>query len=249
MAINRGRFGLADAYCREAMTLAEQAGDEGLQAWVRGTQSFGAYYAGDFPRALDFARGGLRHANGGPQAVRLLINGVARALGKMGDARGVIETVAEAYKVLEGTRVPDGLSPCISLGPYSAARLAANAATAFLALGDVDRVLEFAGQVEELVEASESDWSRALVRIDVATALLRSASPEVEHAMELGTEALAATAGKPIRSVWQRLRELDIQASPWSQEPEVREFDEHLRSWMSQPEHQAACGDQELTTR
>lgn len=47
MAVNRGRFRLASAYASEAFEMARFVGDEGLQAWVRGTQSFAVYYAGD----------------------------------------------------------------------------------------------------------------------------------------------------------------------------------------------------------
>jgi len=40
MAVNLGRFAHADAYSTEAYALGREAGDRGLMAWVRGTQSF-----------------------------------------------------------------------------------------------------------------------------------------------------------------------------------------------------------------
>jgi transcriptional regulator with XRE-family HTH domain len=89
MCVNRGRYPLARAYCKEAFMLGDLADNPEIQAWVRGTQSFCEYYAGDFTAAANLAVDGLQYAGDGPQAVRLLINGQARALAKLGDLVGV----------------------------------------------------------------------------------------------------------------------------------------------------------------
>src|SRR3989442_5159481 len=60
-----------------------------LQAWVRGTESLSAYYQKRYTDALELARDSQRHAHGGPQTIRLAVHGEARALGRMGDRRGV----------------------------------------------------------------------------------------------------------------------------------------------------------------
>jgi len=244
MAVNRSRFPLAAAYCREAFGLADVVGDRGLQAWVRGTGSFAAYYHGDYRRSLDLARDGLRYAGDGPQAIRLAVNGEARALARLGEAyrHEADRAVGYAFALLDRIEVPEGLTACISFEPYSVGRAAANAATAYLSLGDTAEVLRYADQVDTVIETSESAWSRALVRLDVATALLRQPRPDVEHAMSLGVQALSTSAGNPIRSIWQRSRELHAASSQWPSLPAVREFGDCLRAWSARPDTQAVSG-------
>ncbi|MGH2709466.1 MAG: XRE family transcriptional regulator, partial [Actinomycetota bacterium] len=194
MAVNCGKFLFAEAYCAEAFALATDGEDPDLQAWVRGTESLSAYYQKRYADALEAARDGQRHARRGPQAIRLAINGEARALGRLGDRRGVDEAVERAYARLSELPARGGLTPCISFEPYSEARVAANAATAYLSLGATSKVLDYAAQIESPVEESDSDWSRSLVRLDVATALIRQRQPDVEHVAEVGMRALQASA-------------------------------------------------------
>jgi tetratricopeptide (TPR) repeat protein len=242
MAVNCGRFPLAAAYCEEALHLAVRVDDSDLRAWVRGTQSLAAYYLGRFDDALHLARAGQGAAKGGLQAIRLAVNGEARALGRLGDRRGVDEAVGRAFQLAEVAPIPAGLTPCISFEPYSRARIAANAATAFLSVGDASRALEYADQVETLVDASDSVWSRSLVRLDKAAALLRQERPDVEQAMRLGGEALIASADRPIRSVWQRAHELHAEAALWHRLGVVREYGEALQSWRARPASRVAAG-------
>jgi len=238
MAVNAGRDSLAEAYCAEAEKLASAIGAQDLLMWIAGTRSLNAYYLGDFATAAGWADAGIDLAPGHPQAIRLLANGRARALGKMGDRKGVERALAEAEELTVRHRPPGGLTSCISFAPYSPARTLANAATAHLALGDTKRVLECAGRIDDLVERSDSAWSRALVRLDVATALLNGASPDVEHAMTIGQQVLATGSGPPIRSVVQRVGELNALTAHWRGQPEVREFAEALQSWRATPQNQ-----------
>ena len=92
-----------------------------------------------------------------------------------------------------------------------------------------------AQQIDDLVEHSDSAWSRSLVRLDVSTALLQQSLPDLDHAMSLGREALVLCGDAPIRSVWQRAQDLYQQAQPWRDQPSVREYGEELRAWSSQP--------------
>lgn len=80
MAVNLGNFSAAQAYGSEAFELARFIEHDELSAWVRGTQSFGAYYAGDYRRSLTLAQDGQRYAKSGTQAVRLAVNGEARGI-------------------------------------------------------------------------------------------------------------------------------------------------------------------------
>lgn len=208
MAVNRGMFGRAKMYCREASAIATRTEDCDLQAWVLGTESFCAYYEGRFTESVVLAREGIRLSGQRPQSIRLYSNGLARALGKLGDAAGVAEAIDRATEIATGHKSGPGLTPALTFAPYGEARLMANAATAYLSAGDYEQALQFGQYVEDRVDESDSVWSRSLVRLDVATALIQRQSAEVEHAVQLGMEALAASSDRPIRSVWQRAHEL-----------------------------------------
>ncbi|WP_327141353.1 hypothetical protein [Nocardia sp. NBC_01327] len=108
--------------------------------------------------------------------------------------------------------------------------MAANAATAYLSAGDYERTLEYGHQVEALVDESDSVWSRSLVRLDIATALIKSNSPDVEQAVHLGSQALVYSEERPIRSVWQRAHEFGTATQSFDAS-EVREYRVTLHDW------------------
>lgn len=237
MAVNTGRPVVAEAYCTEASLLAQEADDVELQMWVLGTRSFGLYYQGRYNEADAAAAAAITMAPSNPQVIRLLINGRARALARMGQSGNQAEKmVGEALSVSSRTNgLPDGMSSCIAFAPYSPARTMANAVTAFLSLGKACQVLDHARQLDDLVESSHSQWSKALVRLDVASALIAKQSPEVEQAMVLGREALEMTSAVPIRSVGQRAHELAVQVGPWAKNSEVEDYRQQLREWRARP--------------
>lgn len=237
MAVNSGAaFEVVDAYCVEAESLAREIADTPLQMWAAGTRSLGLYYQQRYAEADAAALAGIELAPQSGQAIRLHVNGRARALARLGDRRGTEEAIGQAFRLSESqSALPDGLTSCIAFTPYSVARSLANAVTARLSLGDSSEVLTYASQIDSLIERSDSDWSRALVGLDVATALLQRESPEIEHAMALGRSALRAGTTAPIKSVWQRANELYAKASRWHALPDVGDYAEELRMWRSQP--------------
>ena len=208
MAVNRGRYPLARAYCTEAFTLGDYAEDPDLQAWVRGTQSFCEYYAGDYMAAVDLARDGARYAGTGPQLVRLAINGEARALAKLGDAPGVHLAVERAYQATDANELVPGVSPCISFGGYSLARTASNAVTAYVDLGSPSDAATHAEIAMPEFEASDSLWSQSLIRLDLAKAIVVGKDGDLEEAAALAHRALTISRQNPIASVVKRSREL-----------------------------------------
>ncbi|WP_239379858.1 hypothetical protein [Frankia sp. CIT1] len=226
MAVNLGDFRLARAYCVEAFTLALAVEDSDLAAWVRGTESLCAYYAGDYRLALERAREGQIYAAGGPQAIRLAVNGEACALGQLGDRDGVREAVGRAFDLAEGAELPDGMSPCISFGSYSLARIAANAATAHVGTGETALVQRYAQTASSMPGADRSRWSDVLITLDVATALTAGADPDPEHSAALGVGALTRAGAAPIESIRQRGRELARRTAPWWTLPAVAELAE-----------------------
>ncbi|WP_327411258.1 hypothetical protein OG458_41725 (plasmid) [Streptomyces sp. NBC_01281] len=237
MAVNAGAsFEVVDAYCTEAEVLAREVGEVSMEMWASGTRSLGLYYQQRYADADDAASAGIALDPCNAQAIRLFVNGRSRALARLGDRRGAEAAIGQAIDLSERQAdLPDGLTPCISFGRYSMARTLANAITARLSLGDTDEVLTHASRLEDLVEHSTSKWSRALVGLDVASALLKQKSPEVEHAMAQGRRALRAGTSRPIKSVWKRANELLQSAERWRDEPAVGDFADELRTWGSWP--------------
>jgi transcriptional regulator with XRE-family HTH domain len=213
VAVGRGDFALARAYCLEAFQLGEFAGNSGLQAWARGIQSFCEYYACRYDEALRFAEDGLSYAQSGPQSVRLTINGAARALGKLGDAEGVHRAVDQAYELMSRNDVPGGVPSSISFECYSAAQTASNAATSYVALGQPEKVQHYVGLALPEINKSESPWSRSLVMIDLAVSLIRAREADADHAAGLVIDALNISADRPIISVQQRTSEFIREAT------------------------------------
>jgi transcriptional regulator with XRE-family HTH domain len=235
MAVNAGRPAAARAYGREALSLASEIEDPGLVAWIYGTQSLEAYYDGRYTDADRLAAAGVGAAPGHPQAVRLLVNGRARALARLGDGAAAQRAVGQALDLADRLDMPPGLTPCISFEPYGMARSLANAATVHVSLGQVPQVLAYADQVDAHVQRADSAWSRALVALDVATALLHAPDPQVEQAMALGQDALRSCGSNAIRSVAQRARELSAHAAPFGCLPQVDEYRDALRMWCADP--------------
>jgi len=213
VAVGRGAFPLARAYCLEAFQLGDFAEDSNLQAWARGLQSFCEYYARDYREALRLANDGLSYARGGPQSVRLTINGAARAMGKLEDADGVRRAVDEAYELMSHNDVPNGVPSSVALECYSAAQTASNAATAYVSLGMPDDVQRYVNLALPDITSSDSPWSRSLVMIDLASSHVRSKDPDLDRATELAVEALSISGHRPIISVQQRTSELMRHAS------------------------------------
>lgn len=244
MAVNIGtRPAVAEAYCVQAETLAEHIGDTQLRMWAAGTRSLSLYYQHRYIEADAAAAAGVDLAPANGQAIRLLVNGRARALARVGDRRGTERAIARALDLSEQqSSLPSGITSCISFAPYSLARTLANEITARLALDDTGEVFSCAEQIDGLIEESDSEWSRALVRLDVAAALLQHKLPEVEQAMALGRRALHAGTSAPITSVWQRANELYERAGRWHAEPVVGDYAEELRTWRSLPEARSIVG-------
>jgi len=231
LAFDLGNELLARAYCNEAMSLAQAAGNRDLAAWVRGTQSFIAYYAGRYKQALDYARDGQRYAAGGPASIRLAVSGEARALGKLGDRRGVDDAVDRAVAAHAQADQVDPVGYFLSFEPFAGARLAGNAASAYLALGAVDRAREFTDQAIPIFARSNSAASHALTLVDASMTYLVGPTAEPDRAGALVCEAL--TAGSTLKSqvVAYRAQDFVTSAAPWSSVPEIAEVADAVAVW------------------
>ncbi len=227
VAVGRSEFALARAYCLEAFRLADYAGSRNLQAWARATHSFCEYYAGRYSDALELAEGGLRYAEGGPQSVRLISNGVARALGKLGDTQGVHRAIGEADELMLRNDAPDGIASSITLDCYSHAQVVSNAATAYVSLEMPDKVQHYIDLAMPEIMSCGSPWSQSLVKIDLAFSFLWSGNQDLEHASTLAREALDASAGRPVVSVQQRVAGfIRAATATWGNVPQIAEIRE-----------------------
>src|SRR5262249_7429104 len=124
----------------------------------------------------------------------------------------------------------EGISPCISFDPYSRGRVVANAITVFQTPGEAERAVDLVGEIEAIVQTSNSAWSRSLINLDHAATLFHCADPDVEQAMHLACSALVASAGRPITSVVERGQALARSATRFGNLPAVREFQERMHA-------------------
>ncbi|WP_194823106.1 helix-turn-helix transcriptional regulator [Micromonospora sp. S-DT3-3-22] len=212
LALDLRAFRVAHAYAAEAFDLAHAAEQPDTQAWARATQSLISFYTGHHRDALAYAEDGLRHAGTGPHRIRLTVNGQARALAHLGDRAGVDQAVGQAFDLLAQHPSDGKVSTSLTLGPYCPTRAAANAATAYLALGQTTDV---AGHLTTAIAAFDTAQLRgpqALSRLDLATAHLYAGDPD--QAAELALQALALTAEHRFESVHQRTHQFLTAAHP-----------------------------------
>jgi tetratricopeptide (TPR) repeat protein len=221
-ALDLGLWRHARAYGAEAFDLAATIDQPDLQAWTRATQSLIAYYAGDYHDALAYARDGQLRSPRGPQSVRLAINGEARSLARLGDTHGVDEAVERAFALLTELNPATRVSPSLAIDAYCFSRTAANAATAYLALGDAKKVEAHARHALVAFDKAGLRGPQALTRLDLATAALLGSDPDPARACALASRAIEVTSEEGFESVHQRSREFLVTARPWAAEPTVQ---------------------------
>ncbi|NEW54521.1 hypothetical protein GV794_02415 [Nocardia cyriacigeorgica] len=229
IAVGCGSFAVARAYCLEAYQLSRYAADSNLIAWARGMQSFCEYYAGRYGDALRFAEAGFTEAAGGRQSIRLAVNGIARAKGKLGDADGVRRAVDSAYQLQSDTEQPKCVPSSISLDCYNAAQIAGNAATAFLSLAMPIEVERFGRIALAEMTAEQSPWGRALVQVDMARAHVMSDEGDFDAAIGTMRKALDRPGGRFMTPIHARGTEfVHDAAARWGDSPQLREIREVL---------------------
>ncbi|MDG9674812.1 helix-turn-helix transcriptional regulator [Micromonospora sp. DH14] len=242
LALDLGAFGAAHAYAAEAFDLAEAAEQPEAQAWARATQSLIAYYAGAYHDALAYAQDGLRRGGSSGHRIRLTINGQARALARLGDRYGVDRAVDHAFTMLSDYPSGSAVSASLALGPYCPARTAANAATAYLALGCTAGVTDHLTTAIAAFDSAGLAGPRALSRLDLATAHLHGDNPDPEEAGALAAEALVLTADQRFESVHQRARQFLAVARPFARHPRLR----HVADLLADRTQVAATGQAAL---
>ncbi|MBF6207934.1 hypothetical protein IU483_28195 [Streptomyces gardneri] len=181
--------------------------------------------------ALRYAQDGLAHAGCGPQHARLAINGVARAMGKLGDVEGVHRAVDQAYESLSHHSTQAVVPSSISLESYTPAQVAGNAATAYLSLAMPEKVKQYAKLALPEMNDTNSLWGRSLVMIDLARSHVLAEDADLDAATSIMLDALGVSPGKPMMQVPRRVSEFVHDATArWGDASQLRAVREALAS-------------------
>ncbi|MFI6362281.1 hypothetical protein ACIBG0_05980 [Nocardia sp. NPDC050630] len=119
----------------------------------------------------------------------------------------------------------------ISLGSYSSAQIAGNAATAYLSLAAPERVEEYARLALAEMNEANSPWGRSLVMIDMARAHVLTDDADLDAATDIMLDALDPSRGTLMLQVQRRGSEFVRDATVrWGNTSELRMLRDMLTS-------------------
>lgn len=230
-----GHPAAAEAQARTAFQCAEQAGDNALRCWTRGTQSLVAYWDDRCRDAVELAQDGLRYPpEAGTAAVRLAAI-EARAQARLGDAHAAERALTRAEQARE--EVTDADFPA-GLMEFPVAKQYGYASSTALWLGgqvglahaERDAITAIAGYAQEPA-ARQRIGELCLARLDLATARLRDR--DLDGAAEQVDLVLAAAATRPTEAVLRRLRRLGraLERTPLQAAPSAVELRQKIGSF------------------
>jgi transcriptional regulator with XRE-family HTH domain len=175
VCLDLGYYSAAHTHARTAFLCAELAGHNGMRAWVRGLQSLIAYWDGQLPDAVEFARDGARHCSHGSIAARLP-SLEARAWAGRGDKRGALGALERAAHARAAVGNHDDDAGVFT---FPAAKQAVYAGTTLLTLGDRDTTTRAAQEssyalqlYEAAAPADRSAGDMLAARLDLGRAYL-----------------------------------------------------------------------------
>jgi transcriptional regulator with XRE-family HTH domain len=240
LAFDLNSQSLADAYGHEAWTLGQVCRDHRLLAQVRSAQSFIAYYRGDYSDAALYADEAARYAGSEAEAVQAAVH-QARAHARLGNGAAVDRAIGRAFEVRASVAEPDVPHPFLAFEPYDKARIAGNAATAYLSLKQADRVTSYAEMAIPALAACGARAGQALTQLDVAAAQLVGRFPDVEGAAAYAGQAVEVARGLQSAVLARRAREFLQLAQRWRRTPALTAGMEQIRSWLD-PSSSAELG-------
>jgi hypothetical protein len=206
--------------------LGQEAGHNGLVAWVRGAQSMVELYDDRPEEALHLASEGQALAPNPLVRAQLASWGEARALARMGERRGVLEAIARGSRAIEssdGDRSPGGVFS------FSVGEFEQYCGTACLWLDlpeEAKRHADHAYQLRDTVAA------KALARLDIAA---ENQLGRPAEASQIGAEVLQMPADYLIDPIVRRATELAASLEPHRTLAEVRDFSERFASLVPTP--------------
>jgi transcriptional regulator with XRE-family HTH domain len=222
MAHDSGRDQVAQAHFIRALTLARASGDAALASNIAASSSHLALQTGDPSAAVHWARTGLDTGGKGPHVPTLVARlhaMQARALAAAGQHGPAQESLDHARVALRDAG-PGITHPWVS--PFDTAALASETAETLRDMGRVREAVEYAQQA---VDLRESGRARSLALSRILLSGLHVGSGDLDAALAVGEEFLAATAPTlgSIR-VMQQLDALVARLEPYRSHPPVREF-------------------------
>jgi len=165
MSTDLGYPAAAEEHLRAAWLCAENAGEDHLQAWVRGTQHTAARWQNDFVKAGEYAEDGLRYAHDGSIGL-FLESALALDRARYGDHNGARAALARAQVAVQGLDTQrDRLA-----GPFSCSvgRAGGFWSDVYLTLGQPAEALSLADDAvavfERTAHQSRNSGSERMVR-------------------------------------------------------------------------------------
>lgn len=234
-ALDIGNVQAALAHAEAAWSAAEAAGDNALRAWVRGTQSLIARFAGRYVPALRWAQDGLRYANGPGTARLRLLCGIAQSAANLGDPAEARRALADAETAREHVTGTDQLG---GLFAFSEAKQAYYSGSALIWLDkpqDAQRARDEAERAISMWSGAGSEErsldDEALAHVYAGTAYLQL------HQLEAATAALEPILGLPedrriswIQKRLDRVADL-LTGAPYTDEPLAIETRERIADY------------------
>lgn len=222
MAHDSGRDKVAQAHFARALALAHASGDTALAANVAASSSHLALQTGDPSAAAHWAESGLKAGAKGPGvsalSARLHVMH-ARALAAAGQLMAAERALERGHVILNDA--PAAIThPWVS--PFDEAALASETTEALRDLGRMRQAITYAQRAVELREAGRA---RSLALSRIALAGLHVQCGDLDSAVAVGRELLAATA--PTLSSVRVMRQIDSLSrcfEPHRSHPPVREF-------------------------
>jgi len=226
-------YSAARMHLATAGRLGQEAGHNGLVAWVRGAQSMVELYDDRPQEALRLAREGQALAPNPLVRAQLASWGEARALARMGERHGVLEAIARGSRAIESSeedRSPGGVFS------FSVGEFEQYCGTACLWLDLPDEAKRHAGHAFRL---RDTIAAKALARLDLATASSQLGDPA--EASQIGAEVLQMPAEYLIDPIVRRATELATSLRKHGSLAEVRDFDERLAALVAASRHPRAA--------
>ncbi|RJL19584.1 hypothetical protein [Bailinhaonella thermotolerans] len=228
MSYDSGLHSLAQRYFVQALALARFGDDRLLSASILDAMSHQATFLGRFRDAANLARAARQGAQGvaTPTLTSHFLTMEARALARLGDARGCDLALAEAVREFE-RRNPDDDPEWIRY--FDDAEMAAELGHCFRDLGRAVNATEYAAQCVGTIDGGtylRSDFFATMVLADA-----HLAAGEAEQACHVALHALRL--GDQLRSARcvSYLREFTVRLAPASGSRSLRDFHEQAREF------------------
>ncbi|RNG17853.1 helix-turn-helix domain-containing protein [Streptomyces botrytidirepellens] len=231
IALDLGQYPAAATNARASWLCAENAGHNGLRAWVRSIQSLIAYWQCDYAKAAKLAQSGMLYNDGGTISPRLL-SLQARAYAAMGDRIGALQAIESAANIRAD--ISDVDLPGVFVFPE--AKQWTYVGTALLALNDSRRAATAITASQQAIalysaapDADQSSGDLLAAHLDLVNGYL--ASRDIDCAEEALTVVIQAPPEHLTASITKRLSALDqrLSSSPYASPSALLSLREQVR--------------------